>query len=136
MDKNYEINEQGPSVEEYIHLRKSAGMSERSLEAATRGLINSWYAVSIRHDGKCIAMGRIVGDDGCVFHVVDIAVVPERQRQGLGSVIMQKLMNRLHEAAPRTAIVTMLADGEAFQLYEKFGFKITAPASQGMILRL
>lgn len=136
MEQNYEIDERGPSVEEYIHLRKSAGLSERSMEAATRGLVNSWYAVSLRHQGKCIAMGRIVGDDGCVFHVVDIAVLPECQRQGLGSVIMQKLMERLYEVAPRTAIVTMLADGEAFKLYEKFGFRKTAPASQGMLLRL
>jgi hypothetical protein len=81
VDKNYEIDEQGPSVDEYIHLRKSAGMSERSVEAATRGLSNSWYVISLRRQGKCIAMGRIVGDDGCVFHVVDIAVLPKAFQQ-------------------------------------------------------
>jgi ribosomal protein S18 acetylase RimI-like enzyme len=125
-----------PSVSEYIALRKRAGLSAKSVEAATRGLANTWYAVSIRRQGRCIAMGRIVGDDGCFFHIVDIAVLPEFQRQGLGSRIMQKLVDRLRATAPRTALVSLLADGDAYRLYEKFGFEKSAPASIGMLLRL
>ena len=136
MPVDYVIEECCPSVGEYIHLRKSAGLSARSVEAATRGLAHSWFAVSVRYKGECIAMGRIVGDDGCVFNVVDIAVLPEYHRQGLGSVIMQRLMDKVHKAAPPTALVTLLADGDASRLYEKFGFVKSAPASIGMILRL
>jgi hypothetical protein len=47
------------------------------VEAATQGLANTWYAVSIRRQRQCIAMGRIVGEGGCFFHIVDIAVQPE-----------------------------------------------------------
>ena len=133
---DYVIEECCPSVSEYIALRKRAGLSAKSVEAATRGLRNTWYAVSIRHRGACIAMGRIVGDDGCFFHIVDIAVLPQYQRQGLGSKIMQKLVDKLHAAAPQTALVTLLADGDAYKLYEKFGFKKSAPDSIGMLLRL
>jgi ribosomal protein S18 acetylase RimI-like enzyme len=136
MAVDYVIEGTCPSVSEYINLRKSAGLSAKSVEAATRGLANSWFAVSLRAQGECIAMGRIVGDDGCVFHVVDIAVLPEYQRQGLGSVVMQTLMDKLHKSAPETALVTLLADGEAYKLYENFGFAKSAPASIGMRLQL
>jgi hypothetical protein len=49
---------------------------------------------------------------------------------------MQKLMDKLHATAPRTALVTLLADGDAYKLYEKFGFQKSAPASIGMQLRI
>jgi ribosomal protein S18 acetylase RimI-like enzyme len=133
---DYVIEDCCPSVSEYINMRKSAGLSAKSVEAATRGLVHTWFGVSLRYKGECIAMGRIVGDDGCVFHVVDIAVLPLYQRQGLGSVVMQRLMDKLHKSAPETALVTLLADGEAYKLYEKFGFAKSAPASIGMTLRL
>ncbi len=136
MAVEYVIEECCPSVPEYIQMRKSTGLSAKSVEAATRGLIHTWFAVTLRHEGRCIAMGRIVGDDGCVFHVVDIAVLPEYQRQGLGSVVMSRLMEKLHAEAPSTALVTLLADGDAYKLYEKFGFAKSAPASIGMTLRL
>jgi ribosomal protein S18 acetylase RimI-like enzyme len=136
MPVNYAIEERCPSVPEYIDLRKSAGLSAKSVEAATRGLANTWYAVSIRLHGQCIAMGRIIGDGGCFFHIVDVAVLPEYQRQGHGFTIMQKLMGKLRATAPQTALVTLLADGDACRLYEKFGFEASAPASIGMLLRL
>jgi ribosomal protein S18 acetylase RimI-like enzyme len=131
-----EMEERCPAVSEYIALRHRAGLSAKSVEAAARGLANTWYAVTIRREGQCIAMGRVIGDDGCFFHIVDIAVLPEHQRRGLGSRIMEKLMEKLHAAAPRTALVTLLADGDAYKLYERFGFKKSAPESIGMLLRL
>jgi ribosomal protein S18 acetylase RimI-like enzyme len=130
------MEERCPSVSEYIALRDRAGLSAKTVEAATRGLANTWYAVTIRRDGQCIAMGRVIGDDGCFFHIVDIAVLPEHQRRGLGSKIMEKLMTKLRATAPQTALVTLLADGGAYKLYERFGFKESAPQSIGMLLKL
>ena len=36
-------------------------------------------------------MGRVIGDNGCFFTVVDIAIVPELQGQGLGKRVMAAL---------------------------------------------
>ena len=84
-----------PSVEAYRHLREAAGLSPKSLQAATLGLAGTWYGVRIRDAAETIAMGRIIGDGGCFFQVVDIAVLPAYQGQGLGTQIMAALMDHL-----------------------------------------
>lgn len=125
-----------PGVAEYIELRVSAGLSRKSVEAATAGLAGTFRSVCLRDAGRLIGMGRVVGDGGCFFQVVDIAVHPDYQRRGLGSRIMQSLMEQLRAAAPESAYVSLIADGDASRLYEKFGFGPTAPASIGMAIRL
>lgn len=43
----------------------------------------------------------------------------------------------LHEHATATAYVSLMADGEATRLYERFGFECAeAPASTGMFMRI
>jgi ribosomal protein S18 acetylase RimI-like enzyme len=81
-------------------------------------------------------MGRVVGDGGCNFEVVDIAVDPRHQRRGLGRRIMNSLMARLRADAPASAYVSLIADGGAPVLYAEFGFQFTAPESVGMALKL
>jgi GNAT superfamily N-acetyltransferase len=77
-------------------------------------------------------MGRVIGDGGLFFEIVDIAVVPAHQRRGLGKRIMAALTAHLETHAPPSAHVMLLADGEAHRLYAQFGFQATAPASIGM----
>ncbi|WP_217367719.1 GNAT family N-acetyltransferase [Brevibacillus sp. DP1.3A] len=93
---------------------------------------NTVFAVTLFHEGTAIGMGRIIGDGGCFYQIVDIAVVPEHQKKGLGKVIMQHLMDYLDKNAPKTAYVSLIADVPADQLYEQFGFAYTAPRSVRM----
>ena len=69
-----------PTVEEYLTLRKLGGLSAKSKDGAKTGLKNSFYSVTIRDNNKLIGMGRIVGDGGTVFQVVDIVVDPALSR--------------------------------------------------------
>ena len=80
-------------------------------------------------------MGRLVGDEALFLQVVDVAVRPDWQRRGLGRRVMA-LMDEARRRAPRGVILTLLADGEACQLYEQSGFRLSAPRSRGMLLRL
>ena len=56
------IIESPPVPEVYADLRRRAGLSPKSPEAARIGLSNSLYAVQIREEDRLIAMGRVVGD--------------------------------------------------------------------------
>ena len=125
-----------PGDDEYRALRVAAWLSAMSAEGAALGLPASWCSVCVRDCGELIGMGRVVGDGGLFLFVVDIAVAPTRQGQGLGRRIMQALMDEIHARAPTRTMVALIADGTAYQLYEKFGFKLVAPGSQGMLLRL
>ncbi|SFL08278.1 Acetyltransferase (GNAT) family protein [Halogranum rubrum] len=131
---SYELRETPPTPEEFVGLRAAAEMMSRTLDAAERGLPNSCYAVTVAHDEEVVGMGRVVGDGGTVFQLTDIVVHPDHQGQGLGTEITQALVDWLHEHAPSSAYVNLMADVDGF--YERFGFERTAPASKGMYLRI
>lgn len=132
MTAQIELVEHFPEVEDYCRLRSLAGMSPKTAEAARKGLPNTLYGVSLRAEGEVIGMGRIIGDGGCFYTVVDIAVAPGYQGQGLGKRIMGALDAWLRDNAEPSAYVTLVADGNARFLYSKYGFVETAPASVNM----
>jgi GNAT superfamily N-acetyltransferase len=117
-------------------LRRIAGMSPRSEEAARIGLPNSFYGVHIICGDDVVGMGRIIGDGACCFQLCDIAVDPAHQGRGLGKWIVGALMEYLRLRVPAGAYVSLIADGDARFLYAHFGFTPTAPASIGMSLNL
>lgn len=125
-----------PSVGDFLRLRKVSGLSEKTREAAERGLPNTWFAVTIHHDGRAVGMGRIIGDGGTAFQIADIAVEPAHQGKGLGKTIMAALVDQIHAEAPDSSYISLIADGDARHLYAKFGFEPVMPASIGMALWL
>ena len=124
--------ERFPEVDDYLRVRAAAGMHAKSREAAERALPNTLYGVSLVRDGAVVGMGRVIGDNGCFFTVVDIAIVPELQGQGLGKRVMAALDAWLLRNVPPSAYVTLVADGDAKYLYSKFGFVESAPVAVNM----
>ncbi|MFG2466175.1 GNAT family N-acetyltransferase [Streptomyces canus] len=128
----YLVRAATPSAETYLRLRSATGLSAKTAEAAQAGLPNTWQGVTVLYGDEPVGMGRVIGDGGCFFQIVDICVAPEHQGRGLGKRIMAELMRGLEQRAPHGAYVSLIADGDARFLYEKFGFIPTAPASIGM----
>lgn len=124
--------ERFPGVDDYRRLRSVSGLSPKSAEAAALGLANTLYGVSLKRGDDTIGMGRIIGDGGCFFVVVDIAVQPEYQRRGLGKRIMTALDAWLRAHAPDSSNVSLFADGDARHLYAQYGFVEAGPVSVGM----
>ncbi|GLF97456.1 GNAT family N-acetyltransferase [Streptomyces yaizuensis] len=122
----YELRVGVPSVEDYRRLRTTAGLSDKAPEAVRIALPGTWFGVVLHHGGRPVGMGRIIGDGGTAFQVVDICVEPAHQGKGLGRRIMAALTGELERRAPATAYVSLIADGPARFLYEKFGFADTA----------
>jgi GNAT superfamily N-acetyltransferase len=131
-DGGYVLQERFPGTDDYRRLRVAAGLSPRSAEAAARGLPNTLFGVSVLHEGRVVGMGRVIGDGGCFFTVVDIAVEPAHQKRGLGKRIMSALDAWLRANAPVSSSVSLFADGEAKRLYAQYGFVETGPVSVGM----
>ena len=122
-----------PAVEDFLRLRKDSGLTPRTKEAAESGLPNTKIGVTVKYGDSVIGMGRIIGDGMC-YQVVDIAVLPEHQGKGIGKKIMSALMTELKNQAGTEVYVSLIADGPAKILYEKFGFQDVAPKSIGMSL--
>ncbi|RDZ44279.1 N-acetyltransferase [Haloferax sp. Atlit-10N] len=152
MTDDYRLVPEFPDPETYVALRDAAGMPPRSLAAAERGVPNTTFGVRVVFDGGdrdgdadvarggddsdelVVGMGRLVGDGGTVFQVVDVAVHPDHQGRGLGTRVMDALVDYLDREAPPSAFVNLLADVDGY--YERWGFEPTAPASKGMFLRV
>ncbi|MEV7603086.1 GNAT family N-acetyltransferase [Kitasatospora sp. NPDC089797] len=122
----YELRPGVPTVEVFRRLRTDAGLSDRAPEAVALGLPHTWYGVVLHHRGEPIGMGRIIGDGGTAFQIVDICVNPAHQGRGLGKRIMAALTAELDRRAPASAYVSLIADGPARLLYEHYGFQDVA----------
>lgn len=138
LPEGYRLVRDAPAIEDYLLLRERSGLTPRTREQAAAALPGSWAACHVVHEptGRAVAMGRLLGDGGWYFHVVDMAVLPEHQRRGLGAGILTALLGSIRDRAPAGAYVNLLADAPGRRLYARHGFTDTAPRSVGMGLQL
>jgi GNAT superfamily N-acetyltransferase len=128
----YRLVVRNPTVEEYCALRAGAGLSPRSEAIVRTALPNTLFSVVIEHNGKAIGMGRVIGDGGTVFHVADIAVLPEHQKRGLGKRILDAIDAWLRGNARPGAFINLFADRGVAPLYARYGFRARDPDEPGM----
>src|SRR5262249_59306861 len=73
-----------PSIDDYLELRVRAGLSSKTEAQARAALAGGWAACRVEAGGHSVAMGRVIGDGGWYFHIVDMAVLPERSEERRG----------------------------------------------------
>ena len=127
-----------PSVDDYLRLRRESGLTPRTREQAERALPGSWAACHVveTDGGEVAGMGRLIGDGGWYFHVVDMAVLPAHQRRGLGTRVLTWLLDRIRAETPPDAFVSLMADPPGRRLYSALGFTERRDLSVGMAMWL
>lgn len=123
-----------PTLEDYLHLRAASGLTPKTAVQGEGALAGSWCWSVVRHEGRAVALGRVIGDGGWYFHIADMATLPEHQGRGLGRRVLADLLAQIDEVAPDEPYVTLMADAPGRRLYESMGFVETAPTSLGMRL--
>ena len=82
--------------------------------------------------GICLAAlspeGAIVGYCICsrydtIWHVMNVAVMPGRRRQGIAGALLTELLTRIAEPEPRLTLEVRTSNAGAMALYERFGFR-------------
>ena len=125
MEVNYSITD-SITPEEYMKLREAVGWGLFPLEEAEAGLSNSyiWCLRDNEASGRPIGIGRVIWDHGYVMYIADIIVIPEYQGNGLGRVIMEKVMDFTHEQLkPGYKFMVSLCSAKGKdEFYKKFGF--------------
>ena len=134
----YTVLDGPPTIPDYLTLRRDSGMHPKTEEQAEAGIHGAWAAVHVRHEetGATVGMGRVIGDGGWYFHVIDMAVLPPHQGRGIGSAVLGALLDRIRRDAPPGAYVSLMADGPGRPLYERHGFADPAPRTIGMSLSM
>lgn len=112
------------SVQDYLEIRAKVGWIALKEEQATKALTHSICVIGAYQDNHLIGMGRIVGDGAVICYIQDLIVVPEYQSNGVGSMLLQHLIDYVKELSvpdSRMMLCLMCAKGRE-QFYEKHGF--------------
>ena len=64
------------------------------LPALKRGFQNSLLILAAYEDGELIGLIRAVGDGATIVFVQDILVIPQKQRQGIGTALLKAVLDR------------------------------------------
>jgi GNAT superfamily N-acetyltransferase len=131
-----EYVERLPDCEAYLELFDTTGWND--LYGAgpgdlQRALVRSWHAVSAFEAGRLVGFGRLLSDGVLYAVVFDMIVTPDRQRRGIGTEILNRLLRRCREHGIRDVLLFSARGTAGF--YRQFGFMERPAGAPGMILR-
>lgn len=111
--------------QEYNELRVSVGWNPFTDGQAERGIQHTTFLTAVRDSGRIVAKGRILFDFGYTAYLGDVLVRPEYQGQGIGSQVVEGLIERTMAAAQEGARIIFIlgAAKEKEAFYEKLGFR-------------
>ena len=130
------LSEQLPDKHEYFDLFITTGWNQQyqaSPEEVEQANRNSWLTVSAYDEEKLVGFGRVVTDFVLHAMIFDMIVLPGYQGQGIGTMILEKLVKKCKDHGIRD-IQLFCAKGKR-GFYEKNGFEVRAEDAPGMQLR-
>ncbi len=122
MMKELSLRERIPTAEEYNRLRAAVGWKTYDDATAGRYLPASLYGVCANIGEELVGMARVVGDGGLVFYIQDVIVVPKWQRRGIGTCLMERVMDYIRRNAFEQSYVGLMSAKRKEPFYEKYGF--------------
>lgn len=131
-----EIVHRQPTVAEFASITAAVGFKPHPDEAIALGLANSFYSVCALASEGAIGVGRIVGDGALHFYLTGIMVVPAYQRRGVGTRIVEVLLDRMKEIHYANALIEALPLPGLEGFYSRFGFRACRQYAPGMHLWL
>lgn len=133
------IKENNNNVKEFNLLYDLVGWGHYDKKISQKALDNTFYSITVYDNEKPIGYGRIIGDTICFLYIQDIMVIPEYQSKKIGTMIMNKLLDKINEVKKenQNLRVYLGASKDKETFYEKFGFikREEANLGAGMILK-
>ena len=133
------VKENVKNTEEFNYLYDAVGWGAYDEKISQKALENTFYSVSVYDDNKIIGYVRIIGDSICFLYIQDIMVDPENQGNNIGTMIMNKLLEKVNDIKKENPDLRVYlgASKNREEFYERFGFvkRIDANLGYGMILK-
>lgn len=133
------IKENNKNINEFNLLYDSVGWGAYNKTISKRALDNTFYSVSVYDDDNIVGYGRLIGDTICFMYIQDIMVKPEFQNKKIGTLIMNKLLEKINELKKENPNIRVYlgASKNKEEFYERFGFvkRIDENLGYGMILK-
>ena len=118
----YKIND-AISFEEIVPLYEAVGWTNYTSNPIMlqNALEHSLFILTARdEDGKLIGFLRAVGDGYSILYIQDIIVLPEYQRQGIGTQLLRQTLEYFNEVYQ--IILTTDSELKTIAFYEANGF--------------
>lgn len=133
------IKENNKNADEFNLLYDSVGCGSYSKEISKKSLDNTFYSISVYDGDNIIGYGRLIGDTICFLYIQDIMVIPEYQSKKIGTMIMNKLLEKINKLKKENPDLRVYlgASKNRESFYEKFSFikRTDADLGYGMILK-
>lgn len=123
-EKKIIIKYKEPDYKTWNNLRAVVGWSPYSFEVYEEVVKNSLCFVTAWYDNQIVGMGRIVGDNVTSFYIQGVVIIPRFQKQGIGTLIVNKLICYAQTKAADGASVWLFAHKGTENFYEKAGFNL------------
>ena len=124
-----------PTAEQFFELFETTGWNtkyELNKEELYAALKNSWYSISVYDHNLLVGFGRIICDGIVHALILDVIILPEKQGEGIGKEVMDKLVAKCKKHKIRDIQLFSAKDKAGF--YEKLGFERRKENSPGMQL--
>jgi GNAT superfamily N-acetyltransferase len=124
-----------PAANDYQRLFETTGWNQQyraNRKELYQSITNSWHVLSAYHKDELVGFGRVVSDGILYALICDLIVTPAYQRQGIGSTLLQKLIDRCHLQKIRVIWLFSAKGKSAF--YKNFGFLERPADAPGMQL--
>lgn len=110
-------------TEDIQKIRKAVHWSMFTEHQLQQALNMTVYSIVVKDDEDVIAMGRLIGD-GIYYLICDVAVIPEYQKQGIGTKIIEKIIEYVqnHLQNNEYCSIQLIAAKGKESFYEKLGF--------------
>lgn len=133
------IKENNKNINEFNLLYDSVRWGTYDKTISKRALDNTFYSVSVYDDDNIVGYGRLIGDTICFMYIQDVMVKPEFQNKKIGTLIMNKLLEKINELKKENPNIRIYlgASKNKEEFYERFGFvkRIDENLGYGMILK-
>ena len=104
-----------------------------NLEQLKTAIGNSWGWITARsNSGELIGFVQVISDGIRHAYILKMIVNPDFRRMGVGTKIMEELMDLLAESK---MVPTLVASPGNKKFYEKFGFKTESNGCTAMCIR-
>jgi GNAT superfamily N-acetyltransferase len=117
-------NNSTPNKEEFFRLFQTTGWNEKlglSKEDLYKAIGNSWYLICVYDNGLLIGFGRVISDGIYQTFIGDMIVHPDYQNRGIGSIVLNKLLEKCKESGMRWVQLSCAKGKKDF--YIKHGFQ-------------
>lgn len=120
-----EIEKNTLSPELFLRLYRAVGWEAPCIEQV-RTALDHTAATFTAYDGdQPVGMVRVIGDGGMSFYLKDFAVIPEYQKRGVGTLLLERVEQEIRaEIGPSWAVsLELISTKEAVRFYKRMGFE-------------